>query len=81
MELKFDTTPCSCLRRIMREVKNMEMTQEIRLPDGMPDIGRIIGAWGQVILRSKEWRGGSISASGGVMARVLYAPDDGTEVR
>lgn len=80
MELKFDTTPCRCLRRIMREVKNMEMTQEIRLPDGMPDIGRIIGAWGQVILRSKEWRGGSISASGGVMARVLYAPDDGTEV-
>ena len=81
MELKFDTTPCRCLRRIMREVKNMEMTQEIRLPDGMPDIGRIIGAWGQVILRSKEWRSGSIGASGGVMASVLYTPDDGTEVR
>ena len=81
MELKFDKTPCRCLRRIMREVKNIEMTQEIRLPDGMPDIGRIIGAWGQVIIRSKEWRSGSISASGGVMARVLYTPDDGTQVR
>lgn len=79
MELKFEKTPCRCLKRILREVKNIEQTQEIRLPDGMPDIGRIIGAWGQVILRSKEWQGSAVGASGGIMVWVMYAPDDASD--
>lgn len=79
MELKFEKLPCRCIRELMREVQNLEQTQELRLPDGMPDIGRVIGVWGQVVLRSKEWRGDGIGAAGGVMAWVLYGPDDGTE--
>lgn len=81
MELKFGKTDISCLDTALREIQNSEQTQEIKLPDGMPDIGRILAAWGQVILRGKEWRNDSISFSGGMMVWVLYAPEDGSAER
>lgn len=81
MELQFEKRKVSCLDFCLREVQNQEQTQEIRLPDGMPDIGRVLTSWGQVLLRSKEWREGSIAFSGGIMAWVLYAPEDGTDAR
>lgn len=81
MEMKFPKSICKYLKPALREVRNQELTQEIRLTDGMPDIGRILSAWGQVILRSKEWRSDSISSSGGVMVWVLYAPEDGSPVQ
>lgn len=81
MELEFQKSACNYLRSVLREVRNQEQTQEIRLSDGMPDIGRVLAAWGQVILRSKEWRSDAIAFSGGVMVWVLYAPEDGTDPR
>ena len=54
---------------------------ELRLSDGMPDMGNVLGCWGQVLLRGKEWHDTSASANGGVMVWVLYAPEDGTEPR
>ena len=78
MELKFETAACRCLRQKVFEVQNQEQTQEIRLPDGLPDIGRVLCSWGQVILRSKEWRSDGMNASGGVLVWVLYVPDDGS---
>ena len=80
MQLQFHKTLCPCLQRIKRQVQNQEQTQEIRLGDDMPDIGRVLGAWGQVLMRSKEWRSGAMSVSGGVKAWVLYAPEDGGQV-
>ena len=71
MELEFEKSTCRVLKRALREVQNQELTQEIKLTDGMPDVGRVIGSWGQVILRGKEWRGDSIAFSGGVMVWVL----------
>lgn len=81
MELQFKKSICSCLDTAVREVQNVEQTQEIKLPDGMPDIGRVLSAWGQVILRSKEWRSDCVAFSGGMMVWVLYAPEDGGEER
>ncbi len=81
MELQFEKKTCRCLDRAAREICNEELTQEMRLSDGMPDVGRVITAWGQVIVRSKEWRSGTALVSGGVMIWVLYAPEDGSEVR
>lgn len=81
MELKFNSSTCHCLRKVVAQVQNQEQTQEVRLPDTMPDIGRVLGSWGQVLVRSKEWRGNGMSVSGGVMAWVLYAPEDGSEPR
>ena len=77
MEFNMERTEIACLDMILQEVSNTELTQQIKLPDGMPDIGHILSAWGQVILRSKEWQDGQIIASGGMMVWVLYAPENG----
>lgn len=81
MELEFQKSTCKYLDRVLREARNQEQTQEIRLSDGMPDIGRVLASWGQVILRSKEWRSDAVAFSGGIMVWILYAPEDGTDPR
>jgi len=81
MELQFQSTTCRCLKAAAREVRNTELTQEVRLSDGMPDIGRVLTSWGQIILRSKEWQGDFVTVSGGIMVWILYAPEDGTPPR
>ena len=81
MELQFETSDLTCLRRAVREVQNQEQTLELRLSEGMPDIGRVLCSWGQVILRGKEWHSGEFSVSGGVQVSTLYVPEDGSDVR
>ena len=81
MELQFQSDTCRYLKAATREVREAELTQEVRLSDGMPDIGRVLASWGQVILRSKEWQGDLVTVSGGIMVWVLYAPEDGTPPR
>ncbi len=78
MDLNFAKTNILCLHTAVQEIRTSEQTQEIKLPDGMPDIGQILAAWGQVILRGKEWRGDSIAFSGGMMVWVLYMAEDGS---
>lgn len=77
MELEFDKTAVSCMNPRLRDVQSQEQTLELRLPDGMPDIGKVLGAWGQCILRGKEWRTSEIGISGGVTVWVLYQPAEG----
>ena len=79
MDLQFRKEPISYLRTVTNDIQTQEQTQEVRLPDGMPDIGHVIASWAQVVIRGKEWRGGSAGVNGGVMAWVLYAPEDGSE--
>ena len=81
MKLPFQKSACEYMQHILRECHNQEQTQEIRLSDGMPDIGRVLGGWGQMILRGKEWRSDSVAFSGGILVWVLYAPEDGTDPR
>lgn len=81
MELQFKKTLCPCLDTALWEIQNQEQTLEMKLPDGMPDVGRILAAWGQPVLRSKEWRNMEVSVSGGIQVWVLYAPEDGTQCR
>lgn len=81
MELQWRTIPCACLRSGIRQVQNQEQTLELRLTEGMPDIGRVISVVGQACLRSKQWRSDSIGISGGISLWVLYAPEDGSEPR
>lgn len=77
MEYQFSQNTFSYLKRAAWEVKNEEQTQEVKLSESMPDIGKILGIWGQPLIRSKEWRGSAMSASGGVMVWILYAPEEG----
>lgn len=81
LELRFQKSPLRCLKTAVCGVQSQEQTQEIKLSDAMPDIGRVIGCWGQVILRGKEWREGDVALTGGVMVWALYAPEDGTTPR
>lgn len=81
MEVKFVKNKLQCLRPFFSQIHTQEQTQEIRLPDAYPDIGKILGCWGQVLIRGKEWRSASMGANGGVMAWVMYAPEDGTQPR
>ena len=77
MELQFQQDLLRGKQLVKCEVRNLEETQELRLPDGMPDIGRVLGAWGQVLLRGKQWQSGNIQVSGGVQVWILYIADDG----
>lgn len=81
MENQFSKHALRCLHALTNQYQQCEETQELRLPEGMPDIGRVLGCWGQIVLRGKEWRSGGMNISGGVMAWVLYAPEDGTTVQ
>lgn len=81
MELQFKSDTCRCLTAAIREVRAAELTQEVRLSDGMPDIGRVLISWGQIIIRSKEWQSDQVTVSGGIMVWILYAPEDGTQPR
>lgn len=81
MEMQFNKEVRPCLRWLISHSVAQEQTQEVRLPDGMPDIGRVLGAWGQVLIRGKEWRGDTMTVTGGVLCWALYAPEDGSEAR
>lgn len=81
MEIKFQSETLRSLYRCADRQQVLEQTQEVRLPESMPDIGRVLGAWGKVLVRGKEWRSSGMNISGGVMTWVLYAPEDGSEPR
>lgn len=77
MELQLQKSQIPYLHTVKRELQTQEQTQEVRLTEGMPDIGSVIGAWGQVILRGKEWEKDAMRISGGTMVWVLYDPEEG----
>ena len=81
MQLQWERKQIPALDVKVWEAQNQEQTLEVRLGEDMPDIGHIICGWGQPLLRGKEWRGDSMSVSGGVMAWILYAPEDGSAPR
>lgn len=79
MEGNFARKQIRCLDMPLRQLQNSEQTLEIKLPEGMPDVGQVLTAWGQPVLRSKEWRSDTVQFSGGMMIWVLYTPEDGSE--
>ena len=81
MEIQFQENKFPCLHQIKSQTQSQEQTQELRLSEGAADAGRILGAWGQVVIRGKEWRSDSVSVNCGVMAWVLYAPEDGGQAQ
>lgn len=81
MDVNFQNRQLFCLSTAVRELQNCEQTQEIKLTEGMPDVGRILSSWGQPILRGKEWGTDTLNYTGGMMVWVLYAPEDGSPER
>ena len=81
MQLQWEKTLIPAMGLVVREIQNQEQTLEVRLAEDMPDIGHIICGWGQPLLRGKDWNGDNMSITGGIMAWVLYAPEDGSAPR
>ena len=81
MDLQFQKQEISFLRSFVNQVQNLEQTQELRIPEGMPGAERVVLCRGQVLIRSKEWSRDSIRASGGVQVWLLYIPEDGSQPR
>ena len=81
MEEDFVRKTIFCMDTALHQVLNGEQTLEIKLQEGMPDVGRVLIAWGQPVLRSKEWQDEQVQFSGGMMVWVLYEPEDGSEVQ
>lgn len=81
MEIQFQKTVVPYLQTLTHQLQTQEQTQQVRLSDAMPDIGKVLASWGQVLLRGKEWRNDSFSVSGGVKTWVLYEPEDATQPR
>ena len=81
MDLPFEKRPEKFWQQRSYAPVTREESQELRLPESMPDVGRVIAAWGQTVLRGKEWRSDHIGLTGGVMVWVLYAPEDGSGPR
>ncbi len=79
MEIQFQKMVVPYLQTLANQVQTQEQTQQVRLSDTMPDMGKVLACWGQVLLRGKEWRSDSFGVSGGVKAWVLYLPEDGTK--
>ena len=77
MQLEFRKDKLPCMQPVVQDTQVQEQTQEVRISDGMPDIGSILCSWGQVILRGKEWDGDMITVNGGTMVWVQYLPDGG----
>lgn len=80
MELQFQNSPLRCLRCSASGNTEAEQTLELRIGEGKPPVGRVLGAWGQPLIRGKEWRGDQVRVHGGVMARVLYEGEDSEEI-
>lgn len=81
MELQWNKTACRYLQPQTLPVQNLEETMELRLSDELPDIGRVLCAWGQAVVRGKQWRSDSVTVTGGVNVSVLYLPEDGSALR
>lgn len=81
LEMQFKKKEVACLRCLPDPVQELELTQELRIPEGMPGAQRIVSAWGQPILRGKEWQRDRVTISGGVQVWVLYEPEDESTAR
>ncbi len=81
MELQFQANKIPCLQQVKAESQTLEQTQELRLTDGMPEVGSVLGAWGQMIVRGKQWHSDSVGVNCGIMAWVMYAPEDGSQAQ
>ena len=81
MELPFEKTVCRHWQQKLYTLVSQEETQELKLPESMPDVGTVIASWGQTILRGKDWRSSGAAISGGVLVWVLYAPEGGGPIQ
>ena len=77
-EIQFQKTVVPYLKTISKQTQSQEQTQQVRIPEAMPDIGKVLAGWGQVFIRGKEWHSDCYHIVGGIKTWVLYEPEDGS---
>ena len=77
MELAFEQKQQSCLRRTAHLSLAQEQTQELIIPDAMPDAARTLICYAEPELQSKTSRAGSLLVTGNLRASCLYADEAG----
>lgn len=81
MDLSFQNTQFSYLKRILQKVQEQEELSETVVPDSYPDILSVIDAYAEPMIRGKECREGSVVISGGIQGGIMYLPDDHSYAR
>ena len=76
MELQFSKKELTCMRQLTDQMIHQEQTQELRLDESQQAVQRVLGVWGQVLLRGKQWNSDSVQVNGGVMVWVVYTGED-----
>ena len=77
MELAFEQKQASCLRRTAHLALAQEQTQELIIPDSMPDASRTLICYAQPELQSKTSRAGSLLVTGNLRTSCLYTDEAG----
>lgn len=77
MELAFEQKQQSCLKRTAHLSLAQEQTQELIIPDSMPDAARTLICYAEPEVQSKTNRTGSLLVTGTLRASCLYADDAG----
>ncbi len=75
MKLTSKEQPLDFLRGREPETLYQELTAEIVVPERLPDLDRVVDAWGTVVLPERSVEAGSVRLSGGVQAGVVYVPE------
>ena len=77
MELAFEQKQRSCLHRTAHLSLAQEQTQELIIPDSMPDASRTLICYAEPEVQSKTNREGSLLVTGTLRAGCLYADESG----
>ena len=77
MELAFEQKQEPCLRRAAHLALAQEQTQELIIPDSMPDASCTLICYAQPELQSKTSRAGSLLVTGNLRTSCLYADETG----
>lgn len=78
MELAFVQKQYSCLKRIVHLSAAQEQTQELIIPDSMPDAVRTLICYAEPEIQGKTSRAGSLLITGNLRVSCLYADEAGS---
>ncbi|MDR0935439.1 MAG: DUF3794 domain-containing protein [Oscillospiraceae bacterium] len=81
MEMKLKTNNINYYRKLAHLTATQEETQELIVPDSLPDALSIVNSDGTAILKSKEAGDGSVTLSGLIRAHAIYMPEGSAKPR
>lgn len=75
MDMELQRVMLEGYRPVFHTAFTQEETLESIVPDSLPDVSRIVAAWGRACLRDKETGEGMLRLTGKAQVTVLYIPE------